>query len=189
VEEPLVLTNSLLVAMPHMSESLFDRTVIYICNHSADGAMGLVINHFLDHIPLLHISKKIMLLSGEDTPNHKIPVYFGGPVESSRSFILHSNDYKIESTLELSPFLCLTTPSEALGDLMRNDGPKHYLFALGYTSWGPGQLEEELIQNQWLTLAAKTDIIFDVPAKDKWNHCFSNLGISLYKLSAHFGRA
>ena len=181
------LTGQLLVAMPAMSDPRFERSVIYICAHSEDGAMGLVINRELDSITFPDLLEQIGI---ETTPpENAIRILFGGPVEQSRGFVLHSADYKLDGTLEVDGGIALTASIDILKAIAEGDGPAQRLLALGYAGWGPGQLEGEIQQNGWLHAPADHDLIFGLELETRWNESLARIGISPSALSGQAGHA
>lgn len=180
-------TSQLLVAMPHMDDTRFARSVIYICAHTAEGAMGLVINRLIDSISF---SDLLSQMSIPPSPfNNRTSIHFGGPVESGRGFILHSADYVQESTLVVDDHFALTATVDILRAIAEGGGPHHSLFALGYAGWGPGQLEAEIQANGWLQVPADEFLVFDLDEDQKWERCMSKIGVELSMLSGHAGHA
>jgi putative transcriptional regulator len=181
------LSGQLLVAMPGMKDPRFAKTVIYMCAHSADGAMGLVVNRelqsltFPDMLQQLHIEAPPL--------DHEIRVHFGGPVESGRGFVLHSADYVRDATLVVDAQIALTATVDILKAIARGGGPHHSLLALGYAGWGAGQLDDELKANGWLHVEADPDLIFDTDLDGKWNRAMAKLGIDPLMLSDTAGHA
>jgi putative transcriptional regulator len=180
-------TGQLLIAMPQMEDPRFARSVIYVCAHTDDGAMGLVINHPIESVSFPDLLKQLNIegaITGDE-----IRVMFGGPVETGRGFVLHSPDYKQESTLEVGQDVCLTATMEILRDIANGDGPRQSLLALGYAGWGPGQLDSELQSNGWLIAPADETLIFGANILNKWNEALAKLGISAGHLSGDAGTA
>lgn len=182
------LSGKFLIAMPGMGDPRFAQSVVFICAHSADGAMGLIVNkptpevRFADLLSQLGIDAKPGL--------RDIRVHFGGPVENSRGFVLHSADYSSgDSTLVVDDGMALTATLDVLEEIAKGRGPKSSLLALGYSGWGPGQLESEIAQNGWLTSEARRDIIFGRANEHKWTAAVKALGIDPVLLSASAGRA
>ena len=182
------LDGKLLIAMPGMGDPRFDKSLIYICAHSEDGAMGLIINK-----PAVDLQFSDLLDQLRITPAQSyrpIEVHFGGPVEHGRGFVLHSKDYIAEdSTLEVNDELGMTATLDILEDISQGQGPNVCLLALGYTGWGPGQLEEEIRENGWLTCDADAALIFSPSNQDKWRDAIVSLGIDPRMLSATGGSA
>ena len=181
------LTGQLLVAMPQMEDSRFVRSVIYLCAHSAEGAMGLVVNKLMEDISFPDLLDQLNL-SGSDAPGG-IKVHFGGPVETGRGFVLHSADYVQDATLVIDDTVALTATIDILKAMAAGKGPKHSLLALGYAGWGPGQLDDEMQRNGWLCVPADDGLIFGKGLDDRWERAIAKLGISAGMLSGAAGRA
>lgn len=181
------LTGSVLIAMPSMQDPRFERSVIYVCAHNPDGAMGLVINRLIDSISFPDLLKQLSIepASGGES----IRVHFGGPVESGRGFVLHSTDYKHEGTLEVDDDIGLTATVEILRDIAVGEGPRLSFLALGYAGWGPGQLDRELQENAWLHVSPDEALVFDDDIEGKWERSIRLLGVSPAMLSAEGGSA
>ncbi len=174
--EPNSLAGSFLVSTPRMPDPRFEEHVIYICAHNEEGAMGVSINR------PNHIFSLAEILQGAHLPipDKKLgPVYIGGPVELESAFILYLSDYSVEHKLDISETVSLTRETKVLEDIARGVGPSTYLFILGYTGWGPGQLENELLENGWLSLPASDNIIFDMPDELKWKAAAMQYGIDI----------
>ena len=181
------LTGQLLVAMPQMEDSRFVRSVIYLCAHSAEGAMGLVVNKLMDNISFPDLLDQLNL-TGSDAPDG-IKVHFGGPVETGRGFVLHSADYVQDATLVINDTVGLTATIDILKAIAAGQGPRHSLLALGYAGWGPGQLDDELQRNGWLSVPADDGLIFGKGLDDRWERAIAKLGINASMLSGFAGRA
>jgi len=181
------LTGQFLIAMPQMADPRFAQTVIYLCAHTADGAMGLVINRQIDSItfPGLLRQLEIEVADADD----QIRVMFGGPVEMARGFVLHSQDYVQDSTLLIGDGVGLTATLDILKDMARGAGPKRCLLALGYAGWAAGQLDHEIQANGWLHAPADENLIFGDEAGSKWDRALGILGISAALLSGEAGHA
>jgi putative transcriptional regulator len=182
------LTAKFLIAMPGMQDPRFAHALVLMCEHSPKGAMGLIINK---PIPALSVSEVLKPMGlGPDCGALSHTPYFGGPVESGRGFVLHSPDYQASAgTHAIHDFAAMTTTPEILVDLSQNKGPEKAILALGYSGWGPGQIEAEILQNGWLTVDALPRIIFDMPDEKKWEAALGLLGISPLHLSSTAGRA
>ncbi|GHB57867.1 UPF0301 protein [Psychrosphaera saromensis] len=187
------LANQFLVAMPALDDSYFGRSVIYICEHDDEGAMGLVINKSTEiavNTVLLE-----MHITDEDVDTEAtvalddINVMSGGPVHTDRGFILHNGDKKWSSSLKLDDQINVTTSKDILENLATKAGPEKYLMTLGYAGWTAGQLEQELADNTWLTIDADPDLIFDTPIEDRWEKAVQKLGINVEQLTAFSGHA
>jgi putative transcriptional regulator len=188
IEGTSFLEGKLLIALPGMSDPRFAKTVIFMCAHSADGAMGIVINQPIEGLGFREMARKLELAVTADTPD--FPVLCGGPVETGRGFVLHSGDYSSDqSTLIVSNDASLTATLDILRAMVDGSGPRHSIFALGYSSWGAGQIENEIRMNGWLHCDADEKILFDTAIDGKWNAALRKLGIDSSGLSAHAGRA
>ena len=192
-KERSYLDGQLLVAMPHMLDSNFDRTVIYICAHSKDGAMGFIINR-PQPISFCDLLVQLDVISQSETirlPNRirDVPVQSGGPVDTGRGFVLHSDDYLTESTMPVSDELCMTATVDILRAMSKGQGPDRAMMMLGYAGWGAGQLEAEIVKNGWLTCPATDDIVFDRSLPDKYDRVLASMGINPAMLSSEAGHA
>ena len=187
-EDALDLSGQLLIAMPEMGDTRFDQSVIYICAHSDEGAMGLIVNKPATDVRFPKLLEQLDIPVGPGVRN--IRVHLGGPVEHARGFVLHTTDYRSEAgTLDVDKRIGMTATLDVLEDLAQGRGPETSLLALGYSGWGPGQLEAELAQNAWLTCDAKDDIVFGRANEYKWTAALKVLGIDPMHLSATAGRA
>ena len=182
------LQGKLLIAMPGMGDPRFERSVVYLCAHSGEGAMGLIVNK---PAPDLEFSALLSQLGIEhDDRADDIRVHFGGPVEHARGFVLHTSDYKgSESTLRVDDRFGMTATRDILSAIADGDGPEASILALGYAGWGPGQLEKEIALNGWLVCDADTDLVFRTENAAKWSGALRKLGIEPLMLSAAAGRA
>ncbi|MEM7240758.1 MAG: YqgE/AlgH family protein [Pseudomonadota bacterium] len=180
------LEGKLLVAMPSIGDPRFDKSVIYICAHSADGAMGLIVNKRAEELNFSELLDQLSLEGGDGT----VPIYIGGPVEHARGMVLHSADYtKDDHTMKVSENVAMTSSMEILSDIAKGDGPDKGLLALGYSGWGPGQLEQEIRSNGWLVADADSAIIFNDEDAKKWENALDQIGIDPRLLSAEGGSA
>lgn len=188
------LDGQLLVAMPSMTDPRFHRAVIYMCAHSAEGAMGLVINQRAPNITLPKLLEQLEIIA-EETRTVAIrvksmAVQVGGPVETSRGFVLHSADYfAADSTLSINESVCLTATVDILKAIARGNGPDKAILALGYAGWAPGQLEHEIQSNGWLNCPADPAIVFDGELESKYARALDSLGIDPSHLVVAAGRA
>jgi putative transcriptional regulator len=181
------LEGYLLVAMPTMPDPRFARSVIYICAHSEDGAMGLVVNKLLDSLSFPDLLKQLELET--ESVDDRIQVHFGGPVEAARGFVLHSTDYDHEATMRVDDDFALTATVDVLKAMAEGQGPRQSLLALGYAGWAPGQLDSEIQNNGWLTVPADEELVFGLAHGGKWEQAAARLGIDLGKLSGTAGHA
>jgi putative transcriptional regulator len=182
------LEGKLLIAMPGMSDPRFEKTVIFMCAHSGEGAMGLIVNKPVDGLDFRELIHQWELGVTADTPD--LPVLFGGPVQTGRGFVLHSSDYDgKESTMPVAGDVSLTATIDILKAIASGRGPQKAIFALGYAGWGPGQIESEIRAAGWIHCDADDAILFGTDMDSKWNRALGKLGINLSGLSAHAGRA
>ncbi|MCB1355679.1 MAG: YqgE/AlgH family protein [Maritimibacter sp.] len=187
-ETPQDLTGKLLIAMPGMGDPRFDHTVVFLCAHSDEGAMGLIVNKRVPEIALDDLLSQLEIAAGDGSRGHA--VHFGGPVEAARGFVLHTGDAPdYPGTLRVDDGFAMTATRDILVDIARGAGPDNTLAALGYAGWGPGQLENELRQNAWLTVDADEAIVFDPDDGAKWLRALKALGIDPLLLSADGGTA
>jgi putative transcriptional regulator len=187
------LDGQLLVAMPIMTDRRFARSVIYMCAHSAEGAMGLIINQRAPHISFSELLEQLSIEggNGEDKPDlADIDVHVGGPVEMGRGFVLHSSDYYVaESTLPIDEGVSLTATIDILKAIAGGKGPGKAILALGYAGWRPGQLENEIQANGWLHCPADLDLLFDRDLDQKYERAMSKIGIDPSHLVSEAGHA
>jgi putative transcriptional regulator len=180
-------TDHFLIAMPGMVDPNFAHTLTYVCEHSADGALGIVINKPID-MTLSALFEQIDIAL-EDAELRDSPVHFGGPVQVDRGFVLHRPLGNWQSTLAVSDDIGLTTSKDVLEALGRGDGPRDVVVSLGYAGWSAGQLEQEIAQNAWLTVAADPDVLFETPAEARLPAAMRLLGIDFSRLSDDVGHA
>ena len=181
------LEGQLLIAMPAMQDPRFARTVIFICSHNSDGAMGLVVNKLFGSLTFSELLKQVGI---EATGvKNQIRVHFGGPVESGRGFVLHSPDYVKEGTLVVESDIALTASVDILKAIAEGQGPRRSFLALGYAGWGAGQLDSEIRANGWLNAPADQSLVFDDDLDTKWKRAMASLGVDSGKLSSDVGHA
>ena len=189
------LDGKLLIAMPGIGDPRFDRSVIFLCAHSADGAMGIVINKVAQNITFPDLLSRLDLLPPEsritlDERLSQMPVQFGGPVETGRGFVLHTTDYySADTTLPISERVGLTATLDVLRAIAKGEGPRRSLLALGYSGWGPGQLENEIQRNGWLHCEADEELIFTIANEHKYQAALQKIGIDPRMLSTDAGHA
>jgi putative transcriptional regulator len=181
------LTNHFLIAMPGLQDPNFSRTVTYVCEHSEQGAMGIVINRPME-IRLSEILDQLDIATSDQKALDTL-VYLGGPVQPDRGFVLHSSEDRYDSTLSITPEIAVTTSRDVLEAIAHGRGPRRMLFALGYAGWGGGQLEDEMSANAWLSGPADEDIIFGLPAGERWRAAAHLLGVDMNLLSGEAGHA
>jgi putative transcriptional regulator len=189
---PTNLTNHFLIAMPALSDELFGRSVVYLCEHSERGALGLVINKPSD-ILLPRLFEKVELSMGRADLAAQ-PVFQGGPVQTERGFVLHEamageGESVYASTLSIPGGLEMTTSKDVLEAMASGAGPRKVFVTLGYASWGEGQLESEITENSWLTVEADPRLIFDAPVAERYERAMALLGLQPWMLSPDAGHA
>lgn len=182
------LTDHFLIAMPALDDENFARSVVYVCQHNADGAMALVINRLAGFV-LGDVLQELELPAAAAAVA-SMPVHLGGPVQPERGFILHAPDERRwDSSLEIAPDMMLTTSRDILTAIADGNPPQRALFALGYAGWGAGQLEKELRENAWLTVPADRTTVFDSPADQRWQAAMGLVGVDFTQLSGQAGNA
>lgn len=189
------LDGQLLVAMPVMEDERFARSVIYLCAHSSEGAMGIIVNRPAGSIDFPELLVQLQIIP--EAEQIKLPenaeamkVLKGGPVETGRGFVLHSSDFFIkDATLPIDDDICLTATLDILKAIAAGEGPRHALLALGYAGWAPGQLENEIQENGWLHCEADSELVFGVEAEDKYTRALRKIGIDAGMLSNAAGHA
>lgn len=189
------LEGQLLLAMPNMSDKRFQRSVIYMCSHSPDGAMGLIINQRAHGVTLPGLLKQLKIV-GKDSEDELAPdilrmsVHVGGPVSTQQGFVLHSDDYFVaEASQAIDKGICLTATVDILRAISDGRGPEKAILALGYSGWAPGQLESEIQANGWLHCAADPDIVFSSDLELKYERALFTLGVDLSHLVSEAGHA
>ncbi|MGA8396801.1 MAG: YqgE/AlgH family protein [Pseudolabrys sp.] len=189
------LDGQMLIAMPAMNDERFSRAVIYVCAHSTEGAMGIIVNHPASNIKFPDLLVQLEVIPASEriqlpTRAEEVKVLKGGPVETGRGFVLHSADFFIEnSTLPIDEGICLTATLYILKAIARGNGPASAILALGYAGWAPGQLEQEIQQNGWLHCAADPELIFGKDTGTKYQKALRKIGIDLGMLSSEAGHA
>lgn len=185
VREPTRLKGQFAVAMPHLSDPNFQHTVVLLCEHNKEGAMGVVVNR-----PMPFLMEQVYEGQGiEGGHEGDAPVHFGGPVQPEVGFILFEGDALIEGSMDVGGGIGLSTSLEMLREISEGVGPKRFLFCLGYAGWGPEQLENEIARNDWLVVPLDPEIVFSLPAEERWEHAFKKLGITPGLLSQTMGNA
>ena len=181
------LIGQLLIAMPTMLDPRFQRTVLYLCAHSSEGAMGLVLNRSFGSVTFGELLGQLGISGGNIIADRQ--VHFGGPIESGRGFVLHSTDFTQPDTMMLPGGIGLTSTLDILRAIADGGGPKSSLFALGYAGWGPGQLDAEIHSNGWLSTPAEPGLLFDDDLDTKWDRALAHMGINPLMLSEEAGHA
>jgi putative transcriptional regulator len=181
------LSGQILLATPSLSQGVFKDTVIFLCSHSDEGAMGIIINKPLKALSFSSICKDLKI---ENDASAELPILFGGPVEKNRGVVLHSQDYNSETeTIKCTSTLSMTASFDILSDLAKGLGPINALLALGYAGWAPGQLESELASNCWMFGRLDDEEVFSINFEKKWSNSLKNSGVEPSKISSIFGTA
>jgi len=170
--------------MPSLQDDRFFKTVIYMCAHSSEGSMGIIINKKIDYDLYPDLLKQLGINN-----NKKIFLRYGGPVESGRGFVLHSDDIIKKESLNINKGIALTNTEEFYNDISAGNGPKYSILALGYAGWGAGQLELEIMENSWMSLSVDNNFLFDDEISKKWSQAFKIIGVDPANLSSNAGRA
>ena len=181
------LAGQLLIAMPGMLDTRFLKSVIFMCSHDENGAMGLIINQIIESVNFSDLLAAMKIETSHIKPGKQ--VHFGGPVEAERGFVLHSTDFNCDETMRIKGNVSLTATVDILRLIASGAGPKNSLFALGYAGWGPGQLDAEIQRNGWIFGAADSEILFGNNYSEKWTLAASKVGIDLTVLSSKAGTA
>jgi putative transcriptional regulator len=187
------LDGQFLIAMPSMQDTSFSRTVIYVCAHSPAGAMGFIINR-AQEISFTDVLRHLKLLDEEEIialPHEcrEFPILSGGPVETGRGFVLHSDDFSSESSIPVSDDISLTATLDIIRAICDGRGPSRATMLLGYAGWGAGQLEREISSNGWLNCPASEDLIFDTALENKYDRALASMGVTPAMLSSDAGHA
>ena len=183
------LKGQLLVASPLLYDSIFEKAVVYICAHSDQGAMGLLVNHLIGDLSYSNFIPPAISELEAFSKLHSTPLHFGGPVEYQKGFILHTSDYYKEGTYKVGKDFSITSTVDILNDISSNAGPRKSLVAVGCAVWTDGQLEEEISQGLWMTAPAREEILFATDDSKKWQKSIESLGINLAMLSGDMGHA
>lgn len=185
------LQHHFLIAMPTMQDPRFKRSVIYICEHNEDGAMGLVINKPVEQFTVESVLEKLKIAPADRDPAISLnkPVYAGGPLADDRGFILHTPQPGFDASIQISPETMITTSRDVLETLGTPEQPQEVLVALGYAGWEKGQLEQEVLENAWLTAEADSEILFHTPIANRWREAANRLGVDIRSIANHAGHA
>ncbi|MGV3346608.1 YqgE/AlgH family protein [Enterobacteriaceae bacterium LUAb1] len=186
------LQHHFLIAMPGLQDPRFKRAVIYICEHSDEGAMGLIINKPIENLSLKSVLQKMNIIPCTDSnypDNLNKPIFTGGPLAEDHGFILHSNQGTFNSSIRISDNTVITTSRDILESLGTDTQPDQVLVALGYCAWEHNQLEEELLENAWLTAPANSNILFHTPVNARWREAAKCIGIDIHKVTLDAGHA
>lgn len=181
------LAGQLLVSTPLITASCFQRSAVFLFAHSPEGAMGVIVNQPMEQVHYSALLENEETLGG--TGHEEVAVYYGGPVDRQRGFVVHSNDYPGEDALFQGEYLSVSANTHILRDMVQGCGPRHTLLAVGYAGWGPGQLEKEIEENSWITVPATPELVFDINDDMKWGMASQSLGIDMNFFSHTVGHA
>lgn len=181
------LTGKCLISMPRSDDDYFSHSLIYVCSHNQDGAFGFIVNKTIDDISFNDLSTQ--LATQRISTENKINLHHGGPLEKVRGFVLHSTDYIKQDTIIIDNNIAISSSIEILNDIATGDGPQQNIIALGYASWAPMQLEDEIKNNVWLIADANLDLVFNTKDEDKWQAAIKSLGFDVIQLSPVSGNA
>lgn len=171
------LQNHFLISTNHLNHSIFSRSIVYVCTHDANGAMGVIINRPMENVKFTDIADS-MNVEPIVAKHKKFTIFNGGPVDKNRGFVIHSPEYQLKSSMNLGAGITLSANADIVNDIAHGNGPKDMVFSLGYAGWSAGQLEAELVSNSWLVLPADAETLFDVPHADKYEACTAKLGLN-----------
>ena len=183
------LKGNIICALPQLNDVFFSKSIIYLTHHNRDGAVGIVLNYKIMSIKGSELFKKLKIDNVKENLDMEFPFHIGGPLNQNNGFILHSHDYKSQNTLKVSKDVNLTCSTEIITDIAQNKGPKKYFISLGYSGWGPGQLEDEIKQNSWINISEELDLLFDVDSEKKWKNALKKTGIDFTKFLGTLGNA
>lgn len=179
--------GQLLVATPKIQFSCFEKSVILMCLHNPGGAMGIIVNHEVEHLKARDVFDQFGIEASDETIN--LPLHFGGPVDTNRGFVLHSTDYSTQDTALITDTLSLTSSMDILKDIALGKGPRKKLLALGHAGWAPNQLETEIEDNSWFSVPASEAIIFSKGMESKWLEASKIVGVNPFMFSDNAGHA
>jgi len=178
-----IFSNHFLISMPHMTDPMFNKSLIFVCEHDGEGAMGLIINKPLPSANVGEILSQTRLDQLSPIPD----IYFGGPVSMNQGFFLHSKNYEIEGSHPVSEQISLTSNIEIIDDIIKGKGPNNFRFVMGYAGWGKQQLDREFENGDWLTIPSSPDFIFQMPDHLKWENAAKTFGIDIMDISGRTG--
>mgnify|MGYP001288760733 FL=1 len=183
------LKGNIICALPQLNDIFFSRSIIYLTHHNKDGAVGIVLNYKVMTIKGAQLFKRLNIDNVSENLETDFPFHIGGPLNQKNGFILHSKDYDSKNTMNVSKKVKLTCSTEIISDIAQNKGPKQFFISLGYSGWGPGQLENEIKQNSWINLNEELDLLFEIDSEKKWKNALKKTGIDFSKFSNYFGNA
>ena len=183
------LKGNIICALPQLKDIFFSRSIIYITHHNKDGAVGIVLNYKVLNIKGSELFRKLDIKGVNKNLDSEFTFHIGGPLNQNNGFILHSSDYKSEFTLNVSKKVKLTCSTDIISDIAKNKGPKSFFISLGYSGWGPGQLEREIKENSWINIDEELDLLFGADSEKKWDKAIKKTGIDFSKFSSTSGNA
>lgn len=183
------LKDHFIIAMPALSDSMFERSVVYICEHNRDGAMGIIINKPIDSLTVQIVLSRLDITPAKNCAELEHPVFIGGPIAEEQGFILHTPQSNFASSIGVSDDIMITTSLDVLKSIGSSNQPDNLFLALGYASWQTMQLEDEIAQNDWLVAPAAPELIFSVPIENRWQKAAELLGVNINTLSLQMGKA
>lgn len=181
------LNGKCLISMPNLNDERFERSVVYICSHTKEGAMGFVVNKKIKEFSFADLASQLPISNIH--PRTPIDLYQGGPMDKVRGFVLHSTDYLKGDSMVIGEGIAVSSSIDILTDIAFGHGPRDNLIALGYASWAPQQLEQEIINNSWLVASSSPELVFRTKDEDKWQKALDSIGIDINRLSGIAGRA
>ncbi|HIE01059.1 MAG TPA: YqgE/AlgH family protein [Thiotrichaceae bacterium] len=183
--ETTYFTNHFLIAMPNLGDPNFYKTVIYVCLHNQEGAMGIIINHPME-MEFGNVLQQMGIEATDQNANH-LPIFEGGPIQRERGFVIHQPPSQWDSMFMVGENLGIATSRDIIAAIANGRGPHHSLIALGYAGWGAGQLEQEMIDNAWLSTPANHNILFNTPPEQRWHAAAAHIGVDLNLLTSYAG--
>ena len=183
------LKGNIICALPQLNDLFFSKSIIYLTHHNKDGAVGIVLNYKVMTIKGSELFKKLNINEVSNNLDTEFLFHIGGPLNQNNGFILHSGDYNSKNTVKVSKNVKLTCSTDIIKDIAKNQGPKKFFISLGYSGWGPGQLEDEIKQNSWINISEELDLLFEIDSNMKWKNALKKTGIDFSKFSTNFGNA
>ena len=183
------LKGNIICALPQLKDIFFSRSIIYISHHNNGGAVGIVLNYKIMTIKAAKLFEKLNIGNVSKNFENDFLFHVGGPLNQNNGFILHTKDYESKNTIKVSKQVKLTCSTEIIVDIAKNKGPKQFFISLGYSGWGPGQLEEEIKNNSWINIKEELDLLFDIDSEKKWSKAIKKTGIDFTKFSSFSGNA
>ena len=180
------LSGNIICALPQLKDIFFSKSIIYLTHHNKNGAVGIVLNYKIMNISSSDLFQQLNINIDKEK---KFSLHIGGPMSQNNGFVLHTKEYKTEDTIKITNKINLSSSTKIFKDIAINNGPQKFFISLGYAGWGPGQLEKEFIENSWINMNEKLDLIFDTNVEEKWNKAIRITGIDFSKFSSYSGNA